>query len=88
MAPFLITSLLFLGCVGDMFAPTLLNTSLVHILERMSTVGCGLSIGTVRITSFDFVDDAVAFAKPPKFLRKHSNRREWKESRLDCESPV
>ena len=35
-----------------------------HVLRRMSEKsGCGVSIGTVRITDIDFADDAVIFAQ-------------------------
>ena len=35
-----------------------------HVLAKMSeTLSCGLSFETVRITDFDFADDAVIFAE-------------------------
>ena len=40
-----------------------------HVLGRMSDKsGCGVSIGTVRITDFDFANDAVIFAETTEVL--------------------
>ena len=53
------------GCV---FASTLSNTCVDHVLGRMEKSGCGVSFGLVRITDLEFVDDAVIFTATPEVL--------------------
>ena len=54
------------GCV---LASTLFNTCTAHVLERMSEkLGCRRSFRTVRITDFDFADDAAIFAETTEVL--------------------
>ena len=49
------------GCV---LAPTLFSTCMDWILGRMSErSSCGESFGNVKISDFDFADDAVIFAE-------------------------
>ena len=43
-----------------------------NVLCRMSeNTGCGVSVGTVRITDLDFVNDAVIFAETTEEFRRH-----------------
>ena len=61
------------GCV---LAPTLFNTSMDHVLGRMSEKsGGGVSIGTVRIIYLEFADDAVYLRRQQKFSLGHPIRR-------------
>ena len=46
-----------------------------HAMGRMlEKSGCGVSLGTVRITELDFADDAVIFAETTEILARHSIR--------------
>ena len=47
------------GCI---LAPTLFNACMEWILGRMSE-SCGASFGNIKISDFDFADDAVIFAE-------------------------
>ena len=54
------------GCV---FAPSLFNTCMDHVLQTMSEKSGGrVSFGTVRITDLDSADNAVIFAETTDVL--------------------
>ena len=70
MAPFLATSQLMLAYVRDVYLPKHYSTLAIdHVLGRMSEVsGCGMSLGTVRITDTGFADDVFIFAETTEVL--------------------
>ena len=56
-----------MGNVRGVFLFNNFNTYMNHVMLENS--GCGLSFRTVQITDFDFVDDAMIFAKTSGFIR-------------------